>query len=278
MVYIPKYCFLLTCFAEVNTMIIRLAELPIDGNWDRCLEQAAMASELKPFPDLLLLPELFTIGFALDYIEQSAIGMDELKELPLAETAKRNGVWIAGGTFPVRTPRGIINMMPVFNSYGELVHTAEKIHLFRNMGEHKAFTPGTPTGSFDLKGIKAGACVCYDLRFPELFRKLTLQHAKIMLIPAQWPQVRNDIFRSFLKVRSAEAQVFTAGCNLGGSHLGTVYNGGGGVVSPNGSFLQASELSAHIKDFSLDLDEVHIERERIDCLRDRRPEVYGGYE
>lgn len=259
-------------------MIIRLAELPIEGNWNQCLEQAAGASELKPLPDVLLLPELFTIGFALGSIEQNAIDIDELIELPLAEAAKSNGVWIAGGTFPVRTARGIVNMMPVYSDHGELVHTAEKTHLFRNMGEHKAFVPGNPTGVFDLKGVKAGASVCYDLRFPELFRKLALQQAKIMLIPAQWPQARNSIFRSFLKVRSAEAQVFTAGCNLGGSHLGTVYNGGGGVVSPSGSFIHSNELTAHIRDFLMDPDEVEKERQRIDCLLDRRPEVYGGYE
>ena len=259
-------------------MIIRLAELPIEGNWNQCLEKAAMASELKPVPDVLLLPELFTIGFAMNSIEQNAIEVDELRELTLSHAAKSNGVWIAGGTFPVRTTRGIINMMPVYNSDGELVHKAEKTHLFRNMGEHAGFAPGTPTGVFDLKGIKAGACVCYDLRFPELFRKLALQHAKITLVPAQWPQIRNGIFRSFLKVRSAEAQVFTAGCNLGGSHLGTVYNGGGGVTSPNGRFVKASELSAHIRDYEIDPGEVETERQRIDCLRDRRPEMYGGYE
>ena len=259
-------------------MVIRLAELPIEGHWNKCMTEAVKASEQKPVPDVLVLPELFTIGFALDSIEENALEMDDIAGLPLADAAKSNGVWIAGGTFPVRTDRGIVNMLPVFNSDGELVHTTEKTHLFRNMGEHMVFTEGIPSGVFDLKGIKAGASVCYDLRFPELFRKHALQGAEIMLVPAQWPQARNDIFRSILKARSGEAQVFTAGCNLGGEHLGVSYHGGGGVASPSGKLMQSEEISLHIRDFFIDPEEVQRERSRIDCLSDRRPEVYGGFE
>lgn len=259
-------------------MIIRLAELPIEGHWNQCMEEAVKASELKPVPDVLLLPELFTIGFALDSIRENALEEGELSDLPLAEAARKNAVWIAGGTFPVRTDIGIVNMLPVFNSKGELVHTTQKTHLFRNMGEHTAFAAGIPAGVFDLKGIKAGASVCYDLRFPELFRKLALHGAEIMLIPAQWPKARNSIFRSLLRARSAEAQVFTAGCNLGGDHLGVSYQGGGGVASPSGDFIQPLEITEHLRDFIVHPEEVQSERSRIDCLSDRRPEVYGGYE
>lgn len=259
-------------------MIIRLAELPIEGHWNQCIEEAVKASGLNPVPDILLLPELFTIGFALDSIRENALEIGELADLPLAEAARNNGVWIAGGTFPVRTNRGIVNMLPVYNSDGELVHTAEKTHLFRNMGEHRAFTEGIPTGVFDLKGIKAGATVCYDLRFPELFRELALKGAEIMLIPAQWPQIRNCIFKSLLMARSAESQVFTAGCNLGGEHLGVSYLGGGGVASPSGKLIQPVEVTMHIRDFVVDPDEVRAERSIIDCLSDRRPDVYGGFE
>ncbi|PIE51921.1 hypothetical protein CSA37_01290 [Candidatus Fermentibacteria bacterium] len=253
---------------------LRLAELPITGSWSLCMENAVKASAIKPLPDVLLLPELFTIGFVLDSIASSAIEREELPYLPLAEAARNSKIWIAGGSFPVRVSGGIANLVPVYNSSGELVHTTCKGHLFRNMGEHTAFIPGNPSGVFDLKGIRTGAAVCYDLRFPELFRKLTIKGAELLLLPAQWPQVRNGVFRSLLVARSSEAQVFTAGCNLGGEHLGVSYNGGGGVVSPSGQFLDYDEAASGVRDFLIDTDLVQRERERINCLNDRRPEVY----
>lgn len=258
-------------------MIIRLAELPISSSWDRCMEKAVRASQLKPFPDVLILPELFTIGFVLEAIEKNALEMEQVEDLPLAEAAAETGVWIAGGTFPVRTSRGIVNMLPVYNGEGKLVHTTEKTHLFRNMGEHTVFTAGKPAGIFDLKGVPTGASVCYDLRFPELFRSHALEGAQLLILPAQWPQPRLDLFRSLLRARSAEAQVFTAGCNLGGEHLGVRFHGGGGIATPSGKMLEPIQVEEHIRDFAVDTGEIGRTREKIDCISDRRPDVYRGW-
>ncbi len=81
------------------------------------------------------------------------------------------------------------------------------------------FTPGMPSGVFDLDGVTVGASVCYDLRFPELFRRLALMGAELILVPAQWPEARQDLFRSFLRARAGEAQIFVAGCNWAESTL-----------------------------------------------------------
>ncbi len=259
-------------------MIVRLAELPIEGGFYRSIDRAMAAAEAKPLPDLLVLPELFTVGFNAMEIRKNAIPFEELGELPLAIAARENGIWIAGGTFPVRTPRGTVNMLPVFDRNGRLVHTTEKTHLFENMGEKSMFTPGMPSGVFDLAGITAGAAVCYDLRFPELFRRLALMGAELILVPAQWPEARQDLFRSFLRARAAEAQIFLAGCNLGGEHLGERFNGGGAVAHPSGDLLEGVPVDGHTKDYELNMKDVSDVRSIIDCLSDRRPEAYGGYE
>ncbi len=85
-------------------MIVRLAEIPIEGGFYRCMDRALAAAEAKPLPDLLVLPELFTVGFNAFEIEKNAIPVGELEDLPLALAAVENGIWIAGGTFPVKTP------------------------------------------------------------------------------------------------------------------------------------------------------------------------------
>jgi omega-amidase len=256
-------------------MIIRLAELPIRGDWNCCIDSALEALQINPRPDLMILPELFAIGFDLNRIPAQVISPEELENLPLSRAASENGVWIVGGTFPVRTDRGIVNMLPVYNNFGKLVHTTEKTHLFRNMGEDTVFTGGKPSGVFELNGFKAGASVCYDLRFPELFRRHALCGARIIFLPAQWPEPRLPLFRSFLCARAGEAQVFTVGCNLGGDHLGERFRGGGGIASPAGSMLEWTDAALHVRDFVVDMNEVDRIRTSISCLEDRRPEVYG---
>ncbi|MCK5785369.1 MAG: carbon-nitrogen family hydrolase [Candidatus Sabulitectum sp.] len=256
-------------------MIIRIAELPIQKDWDYSMDMAIRAMHLAPLPDVIVLPELFTIGFVLDKISDQAISIKDMKELPLAKAASETGVWVIGGTFPVRIDRGIVNLLPVFDGEGKLVHTTEKVHLFSNMGEDSVFKGGIPSGVFDLKGVTAGASVCYDLRFPELFRTHALGGATIIFLPAQWPEPRLELFRSFLRARAGEAQVFFAGCNLGGDHLGIRFRGGGGIASPDGKMLPFREVNEYIKDYDVQMDEVERVRSRIACLEDRRPEVYG---
>jgi omega-amidase len=257
---------------------IRLAEIPIQRSWGASMNLGLRAAEIKPVPDVLILPELFTIGFVLNRIAESAITEEQLATLPLAAAARENGTWIVGGSFPVKTSRGIVNMLPVYDPEGKLVHTTEKTHLFRYMGENTVFTPGNPAGVFNLKGIPAGASVCYDLRFPELFRRHVLKGAEILLLPAQWPQSRIELFRSLLVARSAEAQVFTVGCNLGGDHLGVSFKGGGGVSHPSGKLLEGSPIDEYTRDFKIERIDVTSIREKINCIEDRRPEVYGGGE
>lgn len=262
--------------AADNRLVVRLCELPIGGDPDRCMKRAVSACVKAPVPDVAVLPELFTIGYRLDRIREAALTPSDLQKLPLARAAGSAGVWIVGGSFPVRTSRGIVNTMPVFDPGGRLVHTVEKIHLFRNMGEDTVFSGGSPAGVFRMGGITAGAAICYDLRFPEVWRPMALGGARVMFVVAQWPKPRRKVFRSLLQARSAEAQVFTVGCNLGGDHLGAQFRGGGGVSSPSCDFIRGVPVSPGVRDFEIHPGQVDTERNRIDCLADRRPEVYGS--
>ena len=237
---------------------------------------ALRAVEKPPVPDVLVLPELFTVGFVLNKIAEYAITEEELTRLPLAGAAAEKGIWIVGGTFPVRTKRGIVNMLPVYDSTGKLVHTTEKTHLFRNMGEDTAFTPGIPAGVFTLNGVTTGASVCYDLRFPELFRRHVLRGAEMLVLPAQWPYPRLELFQSLLRARAGEAQVFAVGCNIGGDHLGVHFRGGGGVIHPSGKMIPGERVDEYTADYTVEPGDVARVREKINCLEDRRPEMYGG--
>ncbi len=256
-------------------MKVRIAELPISGNWDYCIQQAARSIEMSPKPDVVILPELFSIGFVLGKIAEYAITREDLKNHTLAKVAREQNVSLIGGTFPVQTDRGITNTLPVWDNMGKLIHTTEKVHLFRNMGEDTVFAGGIPSGVFELNGITTGASVCYDLRFPELFRRHTLKGARIIFLPAQWPEPRLELFRSFIRARAGEAQIFFVGCNLGGDHQGVRFRGGGGIAAPSGKMLEWNTVNEHIRDYDIDISEVDRIRKRISCLEDRRPDMYG---
>lgn len=258
-------------------MILRIIELPISATPGITFEAYRNAALLEPLPDVVVFPELFSVGFDLKRIPDMAYDEEEISNLGFADLAIEGSFWLAGGTVPVCRPDGrIINRFHMWNASGKIIYTTEKVHLFRQMGEDTVFSAGHSSGTFDLDNIiKAGAVVCYDLRFPELFRKLTLAGAELIIVPAQWPDKRKELFLAFLSVRAAEAQVFVAGCNIGGDHLGVSFRGGGSVAKPSGEILEFSEVSEYVKDYSIDSAEVEEMRSKLDCLADRRPEEYG---
>lgn len=257
-------------------MILRLVELGIEGSPADNMHRFSEAAVIPPLPDASALPELFTTGYVLDSIPSLALSEENLESIPLAAAAKDNEIWIIGGTLPVETEAGVVNRMVVYSPEGTLAYRTEKVHLFRQMGEDEAFIPGKCGGTFPFMETTAAGIVCYDLRFPELSRRLVLDGVEILFVPAQWPSGRLGLFRSLLRARAAEAQIFTVGCNLGGEHLGVLFGGGGGVVHPGGKMIKARSVTEGVSDFEINLSDVEEIRGHINCLEDRRPEEYGS--
>jgi omega-amidase len=255
-------------------MRLRLVELPINGSPEECMERSCGAACTSPVPDLALLPELFSTGFVMDRVASLSHSPEDLPGLLPAKVSASRSMWFAAGTLPVRRGGGIVNRMAVYSRTGELAYTTEKVHLFRQMGEDTIFLHGSSGGTFDLEGTRTAGIVCYDLRFPELSRRLTMDGAELILVPAQWPSGRITLFRSLLRARAAESQIFMAGCNLGGEHLGVSFMGGGGVAHPSGSLLKGIDIAEGVSDYILEPGDVADMRLKIDCLSDRRPEEY----
>ncbi len=110
---------------------------------------------------------------------------------------------------------------------GKLRHRFAKIHLFRPGRDHRYFAPGRRIAAFTLPlrrtKLRAGGIVCFDLRFPELVRALALRGIQLLFVPARWPVVRDQIWRSLLKARAVENQIFVVGCNARGKEGGFSY-------------------------------------------------------
>ena len=117
--------------------------------------------------------------------------------------------------------------------------------------------------------------ICYDLRFPEMWRRYTLAGAKLILIPAEWPVRRIEHWRLLLRARAVENQLFVAGCNRAGADKDGDFGGFSAVVDPWGKVLVEGDGEPDLLLTTLDLDEVARVRGLFPFLKDRRPQVYG---
>ena len=105
------------------------------------------------------------------------------------------------------------NTAYVFDRQGARLAAYDKTHLFTPMGEHEHYAAGDHLTTFSLDGHKCGLLICYDLRFPELFRTLALQGVELLLLPAQWPAARRYHWETLTAARAIENQLFLAACN-----------------------------------------------------------------
>jgi len=238
---------------------------------DRMLREA-VSSEVKP--DIIILPEMWNTGYALNEIERLADKDGIVTKAFLSAFCKEHGVIAVGGSIAELREDGVYNTSYVFGRNGELMGQYAKMHLFRLMEEEKYLKAGQSMGRLEVEGDEAGVMICYDIRFPELFRSLALGGAKLAFVPAEWPNPRLHHWRTLLTARAIENQMFVVACNRCGTSGDTSFFGHSVIIDPWGETVaEAGEEEGILTgDISLDLvDEV---RSRIPVFEDRRPSLY----
>jgi predicted amidohydrolase len=136
-------------------------------------------------------------------------------------------------------------------------------------------TPGSALPTLDLPWGRIALAICYDLRFPELWRRYAGAGAHLILIPAEWPIRRVEHWRLLLRARAVENQLFVAGCNRAGVDEHGEFGGHSAIVDPWARVLVEASTEAGLFLATLDLDEVARARRLFPFLADRRPDVYG---
>lgn len=191
------------------------------------------------------------------------------------EWASRHGMVIVGS---LPEPRGnqVFNTSFVFDADGSIVGKYRKIHLFSLNKEDEHFGRGDIAAVCETRVGKLGIQVCYDLRFPETSRKLALDGAEIICFSAQWPTVRIDHWRTLLRARAIENQLFVLGCNGCGTEGKLIYGGNSAVVSPLGRVLAEADGEEAVIAGELSSEELLEFRRLIPCFEDRSPAAYGA--
>ncbi len=121
----------------------------------------------------------------------------------------------------------------------------------------------------------AGLAICYDLRFPELFRGYALAGARLILLPAEWPHPRLAHWRTLLRARAIENQYFVAACNrVGADPNGTRFFGHSTLIDPWGEAIAEAGEEPCLLTATLDLAQVEEIRRKIPVFEDRRTDLY----
>ncbi|WP_152393885.1 carbon-nitrogen family hydrolase [Paenibacillus guangzhouensis] len=245
-----------------------------DENFKKVEQLLQQAVQANVKPDCIVLPEMWNTGYALEQIHELADKDGERTKVLISAFCKTHGVHVVAGSIAERRGDQIYNTIYVFDRTGEIVADYSKIHLFRLMDEEKYLAEGDHIGTFEADGVNAGMMICYDIRFPELARKLALSGAKILFVPAEWPNPRLHHWRTLLTARAIENQMYVVSCNRVGTSGTTEFFGHSMIIDPWGEVLVEGQDSEEILSATIDLSLVDEVRGRIPVFEDRRPQHY----
>ncbi|MBZ4658743.1 Predicted amidohydrolase [Desulfacinum infernum DSM 9756] len=228
---------------------------------------------------LIIFPEMF-MGLPaphrppIQYLEDQSI--DFLGGL--AGVARRYQLAIASGLWERSPdPERAFNTAVVLNPNGELIARYRKIHLFDALSVRESDTmfPGDglpPVVSID--GLSVGVAICYDLRFPEIFRHLAEGGADLALVLSAWYQgpMKEDHWLTLLRARAIENTFYVAGCNL----IGPSFCGRSSVFDPFGTPVASAIETEDCLVATISKGRVHSVREKLPALENRRKDIFGG--
>ncbi len=268
-------------------MRVACIQLDVEGgavaaNVDRAIDRVRTAA--ADGADLVVLPELFDVGyFAFDAYGRAAesVAGDRLRRF--AETAAAADVAVLAGTVVedlaastadgVDTPAtsGLANTAVLFDAAGDRRLVYRKHHLFGYGSEEtERMVPGDRVPVVDVAGVTVGVTTCYDLRFPELYRRLVDDGVECVLVPSAWPYPRVEHWRTLGRARAIENLAYVAAVNGAGTFGDEALCGRSAVYDPWGTTLAAAGSDPTTVTAEVDTDRVAAVRREFPALRDRR--------
>jgi predicted amidohydrolase len=235
-----------------------------------------LAAEAAGKADLLVLPELWGSGYMLERAGELADELNTGLFAAVSALARHHQLAICGSLleWDVEAQRAY-NTATLYDKDGALRGSYRKIHLIGLMDEDQYLGPGEAASVLELPWGTGALAICYDLRFPELFRRYALEGAGLMLMPSEWPVARIEHWRVLLKARAIENQCFMVACNRVGADRANTFGGHSAAIDPRGNVLVEAGDTPDLLFATLNLDLLEEVRNFMPVFRDRRPEVYA---
>jgi predicted amidohydrolase len=235
------------------------------------IETALARLDQTPAVDLILLPEMWPCGFfTFDRYAADSEPLDGPIVTAFRQKARERRCHMVMGSLVERDGDGLFNTTVFIGPGGEIIARYRKIHLFGYQSdETRLLTAGREMVVADTPWGRAGFSTCYDLRFPELFRRMVDRGAEFFLIPSAWPQARIEAWRLFNCARAHENLAFLVSCNCAGENLGKRYGGHSMVVDPWGKVLAEGGERGETVTAEIDIREATRARAEFPALADR---------
>lgn len=226
--------------------------------------------------EVIIFPEMFDCGYNMEIIKENPSAKNDDNYRTIAKVAQENKIFIIVGLSDYRKGE-IFNTSTVFNPLGEIETQYDKIHLFTGepLQEQNYLAFGNHLSLFQINNFTAGIEICYDLRFPELSRNLSLKGANVLIFNAAWPMARKAHWLLLLKARALENQCYVLASNRCGEDKGLEFAGNSIVISPEGEVIsKADEKTESLIFANLEINNVINFRNKISIYNDRREDLY----
>lgn len=224
---------------------------------------------------LVMLPEMCATGFTMES-RRWAESPDGESARQLADAARRHGVYVLAGLATARREQ-CFNSALLFTPEGELASAYDKQRRFGFASEDRAYAAGEAPVVVEVDGVRASLFICYDLRFPELFRAVG-PFVDVMLLIANWPTSRRMHWETLTRARAIENQSYFVAVNRLGDADGLSYAGGSIAYDPWGNKLEAQDCDG-LRLVSVSEAEVARVRREFPFAPDRRavPSPIGSF-
>ena len=233
--------------------------------------------------DVIALPEMWDCPYSNDYFREYAETADGETVKFMSDLAAELGVYLIGGSISEIDDDKVYNTAFCFDREGRMIGRHRKTHLFDidveggiRFMESDTLTAGDSATVIDTEFGKIGVAICYDVRFPELFRRMTLDGARMVILPAAFNMTTGPAHWDItMRARALDNQIFFAANSPARDEEGIyVAYGNSCIVSPWGDFIAHADEKECILYADIDFDYEDSIRDQLPLLKHRRPELY----
>jgi omega-amidase len=256
---------------KISLAQIHVQNGQVTANRRSAVDMIAKAAENGS--SLVLLPELWSSGYDLENSDRHASETPQILQ-DLKALATSLHIHIAGSLLE-KTASGLKNTFSWLSPSSDEPLAYRKIHLFRLMEEEKWLTAGDHLQQVSAPWGRTGLAICYDLRFPELFRRYALDGAGAFALCAEWPARRIFHWETLLRARAIENQSFVFAVNCVGGSGSEIFGGKSAVISPWGEVcIEGSQTEEELLSVEINPDQIGEARRFLPVFQDRRPDLY----
>ncbi len=232
---------------------------------------------------VVALPEMFNCPYSNKYFRMYAEGGEGETVQFLSSLARELKIYLVGGSIPELEDGQVYNTSFSFDKEGKIIGKHRKVHLFDidikggiRFMESETLTPGEMMTIIETEFCKIGVAICYDVRFPELFRKMTLAGAKLVILPGAFNMTTGPAHWDLtMRARALDNQLYFAAVSPARDTEGPYQAYGNScVVSPWGEFNGKTDARESIVYAKIDLEYVEEVRNQLPLLKHRRPSIY----